>query len=291
MALDEPYRLDKRRVRATFERAASGYDRTAVLQHEVCDRLLERLDLVRLSPTWVLDIGTGTGRAARGLRSHYKRSLVCGLDLSEAMLHQARRAAGWWRRPVWVAGDAERLPFADGVFDLVVSSLALQWCDDLDRTFAGVRRVLAPGGLFQFSTFGPDTLRELREAWRRVDPEGTHVNRFLDMHDIGDALVRAGFADPVMDMEMMTVTYAELGQLMHDLRAIGASNANAGRPRGLTPRSRLQALEAAYEVFRRDDGSLPASYEVIYGHAWAPNVPVAGPAGRPERFIPIKPES
>lgn len=291
MAVDDPYRLDKRRVRATFERAADAYDRTAVLQHEVCDRLLERLDLVRLSPARILDIGTGTGRAVRGLRSRYKRSLVCGLDLSEAMLRQARRSSGWWRRPVWVAGDAERPPFADGIFDLVVSSLALQWCDDLDRAFAGVRRVLAPGGLFQFSTFGPDTLRELREAWRRVDPVGIHVNRFLDMHDIGDALVRAGFADPVMDMEMMTVTYAELGRLMHDLRAIGASNANAGRPRGLTPRSRLRALESAYEVFRRDDGSLPASYEVIYGHAWAPAVPVAGPAGRPERFIPIQPES
>ncbi|MFN2348176.1 MAG: malonyl-ACP O-methyltransferase BioC [Thioalkalivibrio sp.] len=289
MSADDRYRLDRRRVRVSFDRAARQYDEAAVLQHEVCDRLLQRLDLVKLAPARILDLGAGTGRGARGLRARYRRATVCALDLSEAMLRETRRRAGWWRRPLAVAGDAQRLPFADAAFELIYSSLSLQWSDDLDATFTGLRRVLAPGGLFTFTTFGPDTLRELRAAWAQVDPEGIHVNRFFDMHDIGDALVRAGFADPVMDMEMITVTYATVRRLMEDLRAIGATNAATGRPRGLMPRSWLGELEKAYEVFRLEGGTLPATYEVVYGHAWAPRAPVAGPAGLPERFIPIVP--
>jgi malonyl-CoA O-methyltransferase len=289
VAENDRYRLDKRRVRATFDRAAAGYDAAAPLQHEVCDRLLERLDLVKLAPRHVLDAGVGTGRGMRGLRSRYRRAELYGLDLSPAMLSEARRRSGWWRRPSWVCADLEYLPLADAAVDLLFSNLALQWCNDLDRTLCGFRRVMAPGGLLMFTTFGPDTLRELRAAWRAADADHVHVNAFMDMHDIGDALLRAGFSDPVMDMEMVTVTYPDLGRLMADLRAIGATNANAGRERGLTTRARLRAVEAAYERFRLPDGVLPASYEVIYGHAWAPRVAVAGPAGRPERHIPILP--
>lgn len=289
MSADDRYRLDRRRVRASFDRAARQYDEAAVLQHEVCDRLLERLDVVKLAPERILDLGAGTGRGARGLRARYRRATVCALDLSEAMLHETRRRAGWWRRPLVVAGDAQRLPFRDAAFDLIYSSLSLQWSDDLDAAFTGLRRVLAPGGLLTFTSFGPDTLRELRAAWAQADPEGIHVNRFFDMHDIGDALVRAGFADPVMDVEMITVTYARVRQLMGDLRAIGATNATVGRSRGLMPRSWLRELERAYEDFRQEDGTLPASYEVVYGHAWAPRAPVTGPAGLPKHFIPIAP--
>jgi malonyl-CoA O-methyltransferase len=289
VAENDRYRLDKRRVRATFDRAAPGYDAAAPLQHEVCDRLLERLDLVRLAPRRVLDAGAGTGRGMRGLRRRYRRAELYGLDLSPAMLREARRRAGWWRRPSWVCADLEYLPFADATVDLLFSNLALQWCNDLGRTLRGFRRVMAPGGLLMFTTFGPDTLRELRTAWREADADHVHVNAFLDMHDIGDALLRAGFSGPVMDMEMITVTYPHPGRLMADLRAIGATNANAGRERGLTTRARLRAVEAAYERFRLPDGVLPATYEVIYGHAWAPPVAAAGPAGRPERHIPILP--
>lgn len=283
------HRLDKRRVRTAFDRAAPGYDAAAPLQHEVCDRLLERLDWVRLEPRRVLDVGAGTGRGVRGLRQRYRSAQLVGLDLSRAMLEQARRHGGWWRRPSWVCADLESLPVADAIVDLVFSNLALQWCNDLDRALLGLRRVMAPGGLLMFTTFGPDTLRELREAWRFVDPDHVHVNTFIDMHDIGDALVRAGFADPVMDMEMMTVTYPDPAGLMADLRAIGATNASLGRERGLTTRARLRAMEAAYEGFRLPDGTLPATYEVLYGHAWAPQVPAAGPAGLPGRHIPVVP--
>ena len=283
------YRLDKRRVRATFDRAAAGYDAAAPLQHEICDRLLERLDWVKLAPRRILDAGAGTGRGARGLRRRYPRARLLGLDLSLAMLRHARRQAGWWRRPDWVCADLEGLPLADASLDLLFSSLALQWCNDLDRTLQGFRRVLAPGGLLMFTTFGPDTLKELRAAWQAADADHVHVNAFMDMHDIGDALVRAGFADPVMDMEMVTVTYPDLGRLLADLRAIGATNANAGRERGLTTRARLRAVESAYDTFRLSDHRLPATYEVVYGHAWAPRIPASGPAGRPERHIPILP--
>ncbi len=143
----------------------------------------------------------------------------------------------------------------------------LQWCDDLDAVFAEVRRVLKPGGLLTFTTFGPDTLMELRRAWSSVDGY-VHVNQFLDMHDIGDALVRAGLAEPVLDVERYTLTYPDAIVLMRDLKAIGAHNVTAGRPaRAHRPRSRLPRMCAAYEAYRRD-GRLPATYEVVYGAAW-----------------------
>ena len=283
------YRLDKRRVRAAFDRAAGTYDEAAPLQHEVCDRLLERLEWVKLEPARVLDAGAGTGRGTRGLRRRYPHAQRLGLDLSPAMLREARRRDGWWRRTRWVCGDLEELPFADGVMDLVFSNLALQWCNDLDRTLADVRRVLAPGGLFMFTTFGPDTLRELRTAWQTADPDHVHVNAFVDMHDIGDALVRAGFADPVMDMEMIVLTYPDLARLMADLRAIGATNANLGRGRGLATRARFKALASAYEAFRQPEGVLPATYEVVYGHAWAPQTAAPGPSRPRGRVIPVRP--
>jgi malonyl-CoA O-methyltransferase len=166
-----------------------------------------------------------------------------------------------------VCADAERLPFADGAVDLILSNLMLQWCDP-DHAFAEFRRVLAPNGLLSFTSLGPDTLRELRSAWKAADSH-THVNQFIDMHDVGDALVRAGFASPVLDVERYTLTYLDVRRVAADLKATGARNSTMGRPRGLTGRRKLEALEVAYETFRRD-GRLPATYEVVYGHAWAP---------------------
>lgn len=279
---DRPWHIDKHRVRQSFDAAARAYDEAAVLQHEVRGRLLERLDYMKIAPGRVLDAGTGTGRAADALLRRYPRSQVISLDLAYGMLQIARRRGRWRRRPLPVNADIEALPFADGSFDLVFSNLTLQWVEDIDRVFAELRRVLAPQGLLLFTSFGPDTLRELRDAWSRVD-DHPHVNAFLDMHDVGDALVRAGFADPVMDMEMLTVTYPQARQLMRDLKRIGAGNALQARARGLTGKSRLQAVEAAYEVYRTGQGLLPASYEVVYGQAWAPAAPPpsSGAGGRP----------
>jgi malonyl-CoA O-methyltransferase len=166
----------------------------------------------------------------------------------------------------FVCADAAVLPFDGVAFDLLFSNLAFQWLNDLPRAFAEMRRVLRVGGLITFTTFGPDTLKELRAAFARVDGH-THVNRFVDMHDIGDMLVAAGFADPVMDMETITVTYPTPRALMLDLKAIGATNATRGRPRGLTGRQRIARVYAQLDKLVRD-GKLPATYEVVYGHAW-----------------------
>lgn len=265
----EPFRIDKRGVRASFERAAADYDRVAVLQREVGDRLLERLDFLRIAPERILDLGAGTGHLARALTKRYRRARIVALDIAHAMLLQARRRSGWWRRPRFVCGDIERLPFADHSVDLLLSSLTVQWCNALEPTFAEFRRVLRPGGALLFTSLGPDTLHELRASWAAADGY-SHVNTFLDMHDVGDMLLRAGLRDPVLDVERLTLTYPDLRGLVDDLKALGAHNLTAGRARGLTGKARWQRVRETYDGFRAD-GLLPATYEVIYGHAWAPD--------------------
>jgi malonyl-CoA O-methyltransferase len=259
---------DRRLVRARFERAAAGYERAAVLQAEVQARLLERLELTTLQPRRVLDLGTGTGRALQPLAARYPAAEVLGADMACDMLARAHRRRRRLRRFRCVAARAEALAFADSSFDLVFSNLMLQWCGEPDAAFAEARRVLRDRSLLLFTTFGPDTLKELRAAWGAVD-DRTHVSEFIDMHDLGDALVRAGFAEPVMDVEYLTLTYENPRELMRDLKTIGATNATASRARGLTGPRRLAAVQQAYEQFR-SDGRLPATYEVVYGTAWTP---------------------
>jgi malonyl-CoA O-methyltransferase len=270
---DSAHLLDKRQVRASFDRAAESYESVAVLQREVGQRLLERLELIRIAPQTTLDAGTGTGELGLQLARRYTGAHTVQLDLAPAMLAIARRRGSllerWRMRRSFVCGDAERLPLATNSVDLIVSNLMLQWCNDLDAVLLEFRRILRPEGLLMFTTFGPDTLRELRAAWRSVDSR-VHVNAFIDMHDIGDALLRTGFADPVMDREDMVLTYADARTLMRELKLLGAHNVTGGRPRGLTGRGRLQGMLAAYEGFRLSDGHLPATYEVVHGHCWAP---------------------
>ncbi|MDE2140124.1 MAG: malonyl-ACP O-methyltransferase BioC [Gammaproteobacteria bacterium] len=271
--MDE-FSLDRQQLRAAFERAACGYDAAAALQQEVARRLLERLELTTIQPARVLDLGCGTGRNLRELRRRYPRARLVAADFAFNMLLAARRRLGFWRRVPLTCADALHLPFAAGSFDFVYCNLVLQWCDDLDRVLVELRRTLAPHALLLFSSFGPDTLKELRAAWRDVDGFN-HVNRFIDMHDVGDALIRAGFVEPVMDVENLTLTYTNVHALTQDLKAVGAHNVTAGRPRGLGGRRRATKLAAAYERFRRD-GRLPATYEVVYGTAWTPAYLPAG---------------
>jgi malonyl-CoA O-methyltransferase len=261
------YALDSARVRRSFDRAATTYDAAAVLHAEVRGNLLARLDLMALAPRVAVDAGAGTGHASRALKRRYPKSLVIAVDTSQRMLQAAGRQQSWLRRFARVCADAEHLPLADGSVDLILSNLMLQWCDP-DPTFAEFRRVLAPQGLLIFTTLGPDTLRELRSAWAKVDSR-THVNQFIDMHDLGDALVRAGFASPVMDVERYTLTYLDVRRVAADLKATGAHNSTIGRARGLTGRRQFAGLQNAYEAFRQD-GRLPATYEVVFGHAWMP---------------------
>ncbi len=272
------YSIDKSRVRDSFDRAAETYDAAAVLQKFVRTEMLSRLDLVAMQPTRILDAGCGTGHASAALMKKYPKAELVSLDLALGMLRKTqsvnaslanriKRVFGQAQQNLLCA-DIEQLPLADASVDMIFSNLAIQWCNDLDAAFAGIHRVLRTDGLLTFSTLGPDTLKELRAA-SKTDAARVSVSRFFDMHDIGDALVRAGFSAPVLDVERVVLTYENAIDVMRDLKAIGAHNAADGRGRGLQGRDFLKKITANYEQFRRED-KLPATFEVVYGHAWKP---------------------
>ena len=281
------FALDVRRVRDSFSQAAGTYDAAAVLQATVRDELLRRLEVLRMEPAVVVDLGAGTGQASIALKRRYPGGRVVAMDIAHGMLLQARKRQTLLRRFDRVVADAAALPLGNASVDMLFSSLMLQWCNDPDRVLRECRRVLRPGGVLHFTTLGPDTLVELRQAWQAADPGHAHVNRFIDMHDLGDALVRAGFAEPVLDVERYTLTYDDARSLMRDLKAIGAHNSTAGRARGLTGKSALARMLAAYEGFRRA-GKLPATYEVVFAQAWCPTGPIRT-KGQPraETVVPI----
>ena len=273
MSAPAPF-VDSRQVRRNFARAAAGYDAVSVLQREVGGRMLERLDYVKIEPERVLDLGCGTGASLTALSERYPKSHVLGADLSEAMLQAGRgqRSRLRWLLPFLrggknsslVSADALMLPFKTGSTGLIWSNLMLHWLDDPLTAFREMHRALDVGGLLMFSTFGPDTLKELRASFA----DGyEHTQRFTDMHDYGDMLLECGFADPVMDAEVLTMTYASLDDLFRDLRQNGAGCAMQERRRGLMGRSTWATVRAEYEK-RAKDGRLPTTFEVVYGHAW-----------------------
>ena len=271
--------LDKKQLRTAFERAASSYDQAAVLQREISNRMLSRLEYIKYRPEVILDAGSGTGYGSQQLAKRYPSSQLIAIDIAYAMLLQARPNSAWWQRILplqqqhshYVCADIEQFPIKNDSVGLIWSNLALQWCNDLNRTFAEMHRILRTDGLLMFSTFGPDTLKELRQSFAKTDSY-RHVNRFVDMHDIGDLLVNNRFSTPVMDMEYITLTYDEVISVMRDLKAIGAHNVIRGRQQGLMGKKRWQHAIDAYETLRRE-GKLPATFEVVYGHAWKPHDP------------------
>lgn len=273
----ESFYNEKESIRHAFDKAASSYDAAAVLQREVVARLFERLALINLQPTVVLDAGSGTGAAAPLLRERFADAQLIELDLALNMLKTSRaKTAGikkWLsffasNKSAAICADIEQIPLADESVDLIWSSLTIQWCNTPDATFKEFSRILKPGGVVIFSSLGPDTLKELRTAFAGIDGH-QHVNQFIDMHDLGDALLKHGLTMPVMDMEYITMTYPTVKAVMHDLKHIGANNKMNGRRNGLLGRAAWQQIQAQYEAFRRDQ-VLPCTYEVVYGHAFKP---------------------
>ncbi len=262
--MPEPAALDPRLAGRRFERAAGSYAKASRLEAEIGARMLERLDYVKLAPRRVLDAGSGPGRDIPALAKRYRASDVIALDFSLGMLRAGRGWADFFRKRPSICADMSRIPVAAGAINLVWSNMALHWAADPLAALREFHRVLAMEGLLMFSTLGPDTLAELRAA-----AGASRVHSFADMHDVGDMLVAAGFAEPVMDMERLTIEYADGDALLADLRASGQTNALAERAHGLAGRGFLAALKGKLAAQSRE-GKLPISYEVVYGHAWKP---------------------
>ncbi len=261
------FHLDRAAVKRSFGRASRSYDAAAGLQRAIQQELLERLQFFSIEPATILDLGAGTGATSVELRHRYRRADIIALDIAHEMLRAAGRRQWPWRRFSRLCADANALPLADHSIDLAISNLMLQWCDRPALVFAELQRVLKPGGLVLFSTFGPTTLQELREAWLRADPH-VHVSDFPDMPALSAAMQHGGLSEPVLDVEHRVIHYRDAEALLHELRALGARNAHAERARGLTGRGRFEAMRQGYERGRVAAG-LPATYEVIYGAAFA----------------------
>ena len=279
--------IDLRRVRQMFSSPARVAE-SGFLRREIAGRMFERLELIRLAPGLVVDAGCGDGADLPVLRQRFGAARLIGIDASAAMLSAARASQNaaqssmnrllqrWLPKTTAGAGigaelacaDFGQLPLAADSADLIWSNLALHWHPQPHRVFAEWRRVLRVDGLLMFSCFGPDTFRELRAAWSGID-KAPHTLPFVDMHDFGDMLVDAGFATPVMDMETITVTYADAPRLLQDVRAWGG-NPLATRSRGLVGRAAYRRMLDAMEAGRRADGTLPLTFEIVYGHAFRP---------------------
>lgn len=273
------FNLDMRQVRRNFSAAATSYENHDVLHQEVQSSLLARLDFCLDTPQRILDVGAGTGRGAAFLKQRYPKADVLAMDFAVPLLKQARKHSRWRHKFARVAADARQLPVANDSVDLIHSNLCIQWCDDLPGLFAEWVRVLKPGGYLALTTFGPDTLRELRAAWAQVD-ENSHVGRFLDMHDLGDAMLAAGLREPVLDVSRYTLTYANPRDVLRELKGLGASHADVARDRALTGKMRLKRMLDAYESMRVD-GRIPSTWEVVTAHAWGPQPgqPLRTPGG------------
>jgi malonyl-CoA O-methyltransferase len=258
--------LHLRDIRRRFDRAASRFHDADFVHAQTRDGILARLDPLLLDARSILDLGSATGATGRMLRQRFRRAQVVALDLSHEMLVEARRKKAWLSRSSMVQADAARLPFADGAFDLVVANQLLPWAPDPQPIFVEVARVLKEGGVFAFATLGPDSLREIERAWASVD-NAAHVNRFPDMHDIGDGLVRAGLSDPVLDIDRLAVSYSSPDRLFADLTAAGARNTLADRARGLSGKAAFRAMRDALTA-AGTDGNIVLDLELVFGHCW-----------------------
>lgn len=251
-----------------------AYNSAAFLHHEIATRLLSRLDLMLLQPQRVLELNCATGYSTQLLQQRYRKAHIVGLDQHLTLLKAAKNTGSclnfWIKKPHFILASATDLPVADHSVDLLFANLfEFLAKSDLHKLLRQWQRVLKPGGLLMFTTFGPDTLLELKQSWLQVD-NFSHVHDFLDMHDVGDALLQVGFNDPVMDREDFTLMYSDMQKLLHDLRNLGIRNKADNRNKGLTGKFKFTTVKNTYALLRNAAGNIPATIEIIYAHAWAP---------------------
>ncbi len=274
-----PAMKHRQTVAQRFNKIAESYDQASIIALETGRRLLDRLHYIKLQAGTILDLGCATGYCAEHLQAQFPDATVMGIDIAHNMLQQVTTAR--------TCADAASLPIKSGTIDLVISNLLLPWCDDIGQVIGEIKRVLSPQGSFLLTTYGPDTLKELRTSWATVD-QYTHTQDFYDMHDIGDALLQCGFTDPVVDMENITIRYRAVESLLKDLHESGSQNLSAKKRRTLTGRNHWQQFIKAYQDQADNEGRFPASYEIIYAHAWQSQPKQKQSADGSEISIPIE---
>lgn len=280
--------LNPKHIRRRFERAADSFDGADFVHAATREGLLARIEPLLIDAKIVVDLGTATGTANRALEKRFKPARLVAIDLAHNMLLKARSKRSWWSKTAFAQANAEALPLANESVDVVFANLLLPWLDDPTPVFSEVARVLRKGGVFAFATLGPDSLQEVRRAWAEVDEGHQHVNRFADMHDLGDGLVNAGLGDPVLDVDRLSISYGSSDRLFADLTAIGARNTLQQRTSVLTGKQQFAAMVTALEDAAAG-GEIALDLELVYGHCWG-----AGPKMDPSNYridpagIPIR---
>lgn len=278
-------KISKVDIACAFNKAAKSYDQAAVVQKEIAARLDERLTPMRIEPKIILDVGAGTGILSQLVANRYPSAQLFSLDISDEVVRFAKQKLTSSQYH-FLCADAESLPFKKHSVDLIVSNLVLHWCHDLSKVFQEIQRILKPDGLVLFSTLGNNTLKELRESWSAADSY-VHVHEFVQMKEIGDTMLGLQFVGPVIETETITMQYKEPIRLLKDLKQIGAHNIAQGRTRGLTGKKVYQHFLNAYENYRSENGKYPATYEVIYGHAWGSDTTSQAKQKNGEIAIPL----
>ena len=274
----------KLEIRNAFDKHASHYDQYAKIQHEIGQRLFERLDYLKIAPRRILDLGCGTGLFSRLLKKKYPKAVIVGCDLAFGMLKQAKKKQSFLSSWPLIHADMMRMPFATSSFDLVFANQTIHWGSSLSHVFEEINRVMSVNACLMFTTLGPDTFKEFNQAWSVADPYD-HAMPFIDLHDVGDILIKANFLDPVVDQELLTCQFTNLPDLMLSLKNQGVRNINPARNSGLTGKTAYQYFITAYDLQKSSTGKYPLTYEVVYGHAWKGQVRQKNVNG--EVFIPI----
>ncbi len=258
--------LDSRLIRRRFERAAASFDDAAFVHAVTREGLLARLQPLVVQASTVVDLGSATCSTSQALSKRFGRAHVVSVDLAHAMLRRGRKHRAWFSKSSFVQATATALPFNAQSIDVIFANLLLPWIDDQTQVFAEIARVLRKGGVFAFATLGPDSLLEIRRAWSQVD-DNAHVNHFSDMHDLGDGLVNAGLADPVLDVDRLSVSYDSTEKLFADLTAMGGRNALRERNRSLVGKQRFRQMSNELRK-SSTDGKITLDLELVFGHCW-----------------------